>query len=232
MTTEACLHDAIDDDLNCKYCGSTLSQEQILKILTKELQTTKEELSQEIAKKEDVATINEKVKNLKNTIANTETICKQYADNENQQARLELANLIDSAKQEAITSSSTALELAKNDLNSVIDEKLDIQTFNLKVTNLTQAINNAEIACKAYADSKDSALKTQLQNEINESKTALQNANNEINKRLNKAENNIDKNTKTIHSLKIALIVISIIFAILLPLSFVVFYALFIKKRN
>lgn len=241
LTSEICLHDAITEDLNCKYCGATLSQEQILKVLTKDLQITKEELSQEIAKKEDITTINEKIKNLNDTIARTEIICKQDANNENQQIRLELVNLINSAKLEAITSSNTALELAKNNLKNIIDEKLDIQTFNLKAAALTQAIDNAEIASKAYADTKDSTLKTELKNtinesitqvqtKINESKTALQNANNEINARLNKAENDIDKNTLTLNSLKIALIVLSIIFAILLPSSFAVFYVLFIKK--
>lgn len=257
LTCEVCSHDSINEDLSCEYCGNELTQEQISQALIKELQKTKEELQkakdelqktknellQEIAKKEDITTINEKVETLNNTIASTENICKQYANQEIQQTRLELINLINEAKLEAITSSNTALELAKNNLTNMIDKKLDIQTFNLKVTTLTQAINNAEIASKAYADSKDTTLKTelqnkinqsalQLQNEINQSKTTLQNANNEINARLTKAENNIDKNTKTINSLKTALIVISVVFAILLLASFVLFYILFFKKNK
>lgn len=231
LTCEECTHDALDENLNCKYCGTTLSQDQIMQALLKELQATKEELSQAITQKEDITTINEKVKNLNDSISSTETICKAYSDEKDAELKTELQNLINNAKQEAISSSNTALELAKNNLLNMVNTKLDIETYNQKVLELTTAITNAENASKAYADNKDLELKNELINKINDSKTTLQNVNNELQERLSKAETQIDNNAKSINSLKIALIVISISFVVIVVAGFVVLY-LYIKKRH
>lgn len=234
LTCEICTHDLIDDTLTCDYCNSTLSQEQALESLSKNLQTAKEDLKQAINKKEDITTINEKVNTLNESITNIETICKAYTDEKKQQLKLQLENIISSAKQEAIVASSEALELAKNELLNIINEKLDIEKFNLKVLDLTNAITNAETSSKLYTDSQNSALKTELQNKIIESKTTMQNVNNEIIERLFEAEkeieNNaklIENNSKSIKSLKVTIIVLFIVFAISMSIVFIVL----IKKK-
>lgn len=159
LTCQVCEHDSVSDDLSCKYCSATLSQEQVMQTLAKDLENAKQELNQAIAKKEDIASINEKVKTLNDTISSTETICK------------------------------------------------------------------------AYADSQDSALRTELLGNINEAKTTLQNANNEILGRLAKAESKIDDNAKDINSLKTALIVLSVIFGVVISVGFILMY-LFIKRKK
>lgn len=231
LTCEVCTHDAVDNNLDCSYCGNDLSQEEVLKALVNELKTTKNELSQAISKKEDISSINEKVQTLTNTISNTETICKAYSDEKDLQLKQELESLIESAKQEAISSSSTALELAKNNLLNIINEKLDAQTFNTKMEELANAITNAETICKTYSSNQDLVLKEELISKINESKSTLQNVNDEILDRLSKAEAEIDNNTKSIEALKIATIILSVLFAVALSVGYTLMY-LYIKKHN
>lgn len=232
LTCQVCKHDSVDDELNCKYCGNSLTQEQILQALAMDLEATKEELSQAITKKEDITTINKKVKELNDAISNAETICKTYSDEKNEQLKSQLSSLIGLAKQEAISSSNEALELAKNEFLSTIDKKLDIEEYNQKVIDLTNAISNAEQSSNAYADNKDLALKTELLNKIEESKTTLQNVNNEMLERLSKAETKIDSNAKDISTLKTALIVLSVLFVTIFSVGFVILYLHFNKKCN
>ena len=230
LTSEICEHDSVKEDFSCVYCGNTLSQEQILKTLAKDLQTTKDELSEAIMKKEDVSSINEKVKTLNDTISSTEIICKSYSDEKDAQLKAQLEALIATAKQEAINSSNEALELAKTGLQNAINGKVDIETYNAKVEELTKAIDNAEKASKEYADKKDLELKDELIKKINDSKNALQEANAEMLERLSKAETQIDSNAKDINSLKTALIILSILFVAILSAGFVLLYP-FVKKN-
>ena len=231
LTCEECTHNIVDENLKCKYCGAVLSQDQIMQALYNELQETKEELTQAIAQKEDISSINETIKTLNNTISNTETICKAYSDEKDEVLKTELQNLIANSKQEAISSSNTALELAKNNLLNLVNNKLDIETYNQKVEELNTAINNAKIASEAYADSQDSALKNELINAINESKITLENVNNAMLERLSKAEAQINNNAKSINSLKTALVVVSISIIVIISIGFVLLY-LYIKKRH
>lgn len=203
LTCEACLHDSVDDNLNCKYCAATLSQEQILKALLNELQSTKYELSQAIAKKEDIEIVNKKVKVLNETINNVEAICKTYSDDANEQLKTELQNAIESAKLEAISSSSAALDMAKNELQDAIDKKLDIDTYNSKMNALTAAINNAVISCNAYTNSQDSELKEELETKINAAKISVENAIDLLSNQLDNVESKADNNAKEIIVLKI-----------------------------
>ena len=231
LTCQICEHESIAKDLKCKYCGATLTQEQILQALAQDLDNTKQELAQAIAKKEDIASINEKVRTLNETISSAETTCKAYADNKDTQLKSDLENQINIAKQDAMNYSNSALETAKTSLTSAISEKLNIDEYNQKVQELTMAIINAQTASEAYADDKDSELKVELINNINESKSALQSTNNEILERLAKAESNIDSKTNDINSLKTALIVLSVLFATVLSAGFITMYLLIKRKK-
>ena len=231
LTCQVCEHDSVNDDLSCKYCGTTLTQEQIMQALAKDLENTKQELNHAIAKKEDIASINEKVKTLNDTISSTEIICKAYADSTSAQLKTSLESLLSSAKEEAINYSNQALDQARTSLNNALNQKLDIDQYTQKVQELTDAINNAETASKAYADSQDSALRTELLDNINNSKTTLQNANNEMLDRLTKAESKIDANAKDINYLKTGLVVISIIFGVVILGGFISMYLLIKKKK-
>lgn len=62
------------------------------------------------------------------------------------------------------------LKKAQSDLQSAIDEKADTQTINDLVAKLNEAITNAEAASKAYADAKDSEVKTELNDNISSAK--------------------------------------------------------------
>mgnify|MGYP002515634184 CR=1 FL=1 len=62
------------------------------------------------------------------------------------------------------------LKKAQSDLQSAIDEKADTQTVNDLVTKLNEAIANAEVASKSYADAKDSEVKNELNDNISSAK--------------------------------------------------------------
>lgn len=232
LTCEVCTHDLVDETLICHYCGETLTQEQVLKSLSSNLQSVKNELSESINKKEDVDSINEKINRLNSSISSAETICKAYSDDSNEQLRQDLQNQINLAKQDAISASNVALEQAKAELFEAISQKVDFQTYNQKIGALTTAILNAETSSKAYADAKDLELKTLLQSNINDSKTALQQANSIILERLSVAESKIENNEQFINSLKTTIIILSIVFAVIVSAGFTVLFIFVFKKRN
>lgn len=65
------------------------------------------------------------------------------------------------------------LELAQSNLQAALDNKTtDINALNQRVNELNEAIEKAEAAAKAYAESQDTALKTCLEGKIEEAKTA------------------------------------------------------------
>ena len=88
---------------------------------------------------------------------------------------------------EAIDRVYNDLESAKDELQAAIDQKADAATINEKITQLNEAIQKAETA-KAYADEKDTALKSDLESTIatakldavNSSKDALEKATDEL----------------------------------------------------
>ena len=157
------------------------------------LTAAKNELNAAIAQKADTATLNEKVEQLNTAIATAETLAKAYADSKDAALKAELETAIATAKNEAITAANDALTTAKNELNAAIAEKADTATLNEKVAELTTAINNAETVAKAYADSKDAALKAELEAAIATAKSDLETMIGDVQSDLDTTKAKLDK---------------------------------------
>ena len=207
LTVEQCVHDAVNDEFECIYCGKNLSTEESISALVNQLEKAKTDLELAISQKEDINIVNEKVATLNEAILNVENKSKEYTDTQYTELKAELENNIAEAKRDVISYADTVLEQAKIQLMNMINEKIDTETYNENINQLNNAIRNAEIASKAYTDEKDVILKTELETKIAESKTALEEVSNAIIERLNNAENKINDNSKGIKVLKISLIV-------------------------
>lgn len=109
---------------------------------------------------------------------------------------------------DALVEINEELETAKNNLQTAIDEKADINTLNEKVKELNDAIAKAEAAAKKHADDQDTALKTELNGNIESAvsaastaaKTALETAQNNLQNQIdNKADTSyVDEAVKSL----------------------------------
>lgn len=77
---------------------------------------------------------------------------------------------------DALVEINEELETAKNNLQAAIDEKADINTLNKRVKELNDAIAKAEAAAKKYADDQDTALKNELNGNIESAVSAASSA--------------------------------------------------------
>ena len=133
----------------------------------------KADLQSKIDAKADAATTTAAIQNLQAAVAALEAVKDDYATADDA-LRTALEAAIATAKSEAMTAANDALTSAKNELNAAIAEKADTTTLNEKVAELTTAISNAETVAKAYADSKDAALKAELETAIATAKSDLE----------------------------------------------------------
>ena len=98
---------------------------------------------------------------------------------------------------EALKTAREDLAAAKAELEAAIAAKADTATLNEKVTELNTAIKNAEKASKEYADTKDTALKDELTQLINDGDSALQSAIDAVSTNLNQAKADLEAKIKT-----------------------------------
>ena len=98
---------------------------------------------------------------------------------------------------EALKTAREDLATAKAELEAAIAKKADTATLNEKVTELNTAIKNAEKASKEYADTKDTALKDELTQLINDGDSALQTAIDAVSSNLNQAKTELETKIKT-----------------------------------
>ena len=98
---------------------------------------------------------------------------------------------------EALKTAREDLATAKAELEAAIAAKADTATLNEKVTELNTAIKNAEKASKEYADTKDTALKDELTQLINDGDSALQTAIDAVSSNLNQAKTELETKIKT-----------------------------------
>ena len=98
---------------------------------------------------------------------------------------------------EALKTAREDLATAKAELEAAIAAKADTATLNEKVTELNTAIKNAEKASKEYADTKDTALKDELTQLINDGDSALQTAIDAVSTNLNQAKTELETKIKT-----------------------------------
>ena len=98
---------------------------------------------------------------------------------------------------EALKTAREDLAAVKADLEAAIAKKADTATLNEKVTELNTAIKNAEKASKEYADTKDTALKDELTQLINDGDSALQSAIDAVSTNLNQAKADLEAKIKT-----------------------------------
>ena len=98
---------------------------------------------------------------------------------------------------EALKTAREDLAAAKAELEAAIAAKADTATLNEKVTELNTAIKNAEKASKEYADTKDTALKDELTQLINDGDSTLQSAIDAVSTNLNQAKADLETKIKT-----------------------------------
>ena len=98
---------------------------------------------------------------------------------------------------EALKTAREDLAAAKAELEAAIAAKADTATLNEKVTELNTAIKNAEKASKEYADTKDTALKDELTQLINDGDSTLQTAIDAVSTNLNQAKADLEAKIKT-----------------------------------
>ena len=98
---------------------------------------------------------------------------------------------------EALKTAREDLATAKAELEAAIAAKADTATLNEKVTELNTAIKNAEKASKEYADTKDTALKDELTQLINDGDSTLQSAIDAVSTNLNQAKADLETKIKT-----------------------------------
>ena len=140
------------------------------------LQSAVATLQSAIATKADKETVETAIENLQNTIAAAESAAKSYTDSKDAALKAELLEAIATAKNEAVTTASSALAAAKTELNQAIALKADTATLTEKVNALNAAITTAESVAKSYADTKDTALKAELEEAFGAADTAINNA--------------------------------------------------------
>ena len=144
-----------------------------LETAKQELEDAVSALQTAVATKAAAATVNAAIADLQAAIDALEAVKDDYATAD-ATLKAELETAITTAKGAAITAANDALTAAKNELNAAIALKADATTLNAKVAELTTAINNAETVAKAYADSKDAALKSELETAIATAKSDLE----------------------------------------------------------
>lgn len=204
---------ANDDTLN-----STLSkqiedaQQAAISSANTALETAKTELTQKINAKASTEEVNEAIVTLNKAIESAKTACNDYADEKDTALKLELEDAIKTARSNAITSANNALSDAKAELIEKIDAKASASDVTASIATLNTAIANAEAASKAYADEKDMALKSDLEELIKTAKseaisaanTALDAAKLELNNAISKKADASEVN-KSIESLTAAI---------------------------
>ena len=115
-------------------------------------------------------------------------------DAANDDIKAELEGKIASAQNsllEAIKTVQKNLDDAKSELDAAIANKADTDALNEKFDTLNEAIANAETAAKAYSNTQDAALKSELEGKISEAQTMLQSAINKVAKDLADAESEL-----------------------------------------
>ncbi|MBE6982827.1 MAG: hypothetical protein E7435_00865 [Ruminococcaceae bacterium] len=130
-----------------------------------ELNAAVDEIKELIAKKADTDTVNQKLNELLGKITALEE-AKDDFKGADATLKRQLESAIATAKSEAISAAETLVNDAKTELQTAIDKKADTTTLNAKVQELKTAIETAEAAAKAYADTKDTALKQQFETAI------------------------------------------------------------------
>ena len=115
-----------------------------------------------IAQKADLAVLNDKVAELNQKILDAEEAAELYADEQDAALEAKLTDAIGKAEAAAVEAANAAILRAKAELQALVDEnaeKIAANTAEItkQVTLLNEAITNAEIAAKRYADSQDEA---------------------------------------------------------------------------
>ncbi len=140
---------------------------------TEAIENATAELKALIEEKADKATVNAAIEELENLIVVAEAAANQYADNKDAALKTELETAIEGAKTQLINGYTAAIDVAKTELETLIEEKADKATVNAAIEELENLIVVAEAAANEYADNKDAALKTELETAIAVAKTEL-----------------------------------------------------------
>ena len=175
LSVEECKHEVIENG-KCVYCNLTIDATEALKIARKELKEAREQLDNLIKTKADSATLSSAIDSLNRNIETAIERCEIYSDTQDSALREELQNAITTAKTEAISAATTAVNEAKAELEEKINAKASTEDLNTAINNLNAAIATATETSKAYAEEQDAALKEELQGAITAAKTEAMSA--------------------------------------------------------
>ncbi|MBE6668158.1 MAG: hypothetical protein E7607_07620 [Ruminococcaceae bacterium] len=179
----------------------TKTKNEVAKTASDNLTAAVNTLNEAIAKKVDATTYTAKVDELAAAITAAETTAKTYADTKDAALKTELTNAIATAKDEAIKAATKLVDDKAAELTALIDTKVDATTYTAKVNELAAAITAAENTAKAYADTKDAALKTELTTAIATAKDEAIKASKEyVDGEIEKLQNAVDADFATYKS--------------------------------
>ena len=186
------------------------------------MDTAKGELNAALSAKANANEVNNAIEELRTAILNAEAASKAYADEKDTALAASVQEKINSAKSETVNAAKTALDTAVNNLNAAISAKANANEVNDAIEEVRTAIVNAEAVSKAYADEKDTALKTEFEEKIAQADDRVTAAISALSERLDAVESRTD-------TLQVVLVVFIILFS-LVDIAAVVIYVLRNRK--
>ena len=144
-----------------------------------DLENAKTQLQTAIDTKASADDLAQAVTSLTTAINNAQATAEAAAESKDATLKADLEEQLATAQgtlQTAVDQVASDLEAAKSQLQAAIDTKASADNLSQAVADLTTAINNAQAMAEATAESKDTALKADLEAQLATAQSALQTA--------------------------------------------------------